>query len=701
MSNFDSLHPALQHHIVNSLGWKELRPFQDAAIPAVLCGVHSVILAPTAGGKTESAVFPLLSQMLSVPWAGLSVLYICPMKALINDLEARLQRYTNLLGRRASVWHGDISRGERDRILKTPPDLLITTPESLEAILVSSRANGEQFFGSLKAVVVDEIHLFAGDDRGWHLLALLARLTRISGHEFQRIGLSATVGNPTFLLEWLTGGCKRDARVLLPESAPPIEPDIRIDYVGSLENAATVVARVYRGEKRLVFVDSRARAEQLTHALRRLDIRVHLTHSSLSKDLRSRAEGAFRAEEDCVIVATSVLEVGVDVGDLQRVIQIDAPRSVSSLLQRMGRTGRRKDTGRNCLFLATRDESLLRAAALVRLFERGYVEPVQPPREPFHILAQQLLALCLQEAAIGKRDWFDWIGDVPAFRNMGGEEVQRMVTWMIENDILFESQGILSLGGKGEDLYGKRNFMELLSVFLASPYFTVLHGREELGHMDERTFMRDDGEEKRTIMLAGRSWQVEHIDWPRHQAFVKPADAPGSARWSSTISGSSFAVCQAMKDVLITPALGPTLSRRAAQRLDLLRGDFSWLEGLDKTYITADRRLEWWTFAGGITNMSICAGLQVSIAGRMACDDLKVIFPPGCTLSVAESAIATLCDTSATALSPDVDRRAIDGLKFSDLLPPELSIRAIQARFSDRPTLETILAQTLVVIGTR
>ncbi len=208
MSNFDRLHPALQHHIVNSFGWRELRPFQEAVIPPLLDGQHLIVLAPTAGGKTEAAFFPIVSRMLSEGWNGLSVLYICPIKALLNNLDVRLQRYCTLLGRRSALWHGDVKTTARRKLLREPADCLLTTPESLEVMLVSQNVDAPSLFSNLRVVIVDEIHAFAGDDRGWHLLSVLERISRLAGRNLQRIGLSATVGNPETLVDWLAGTCE-------------------------------------------------------------------------------------------------------------------------------------------------------------------------------------------------------------------------------------------------------------------------------------------------------------------------------------------------------------------------------------------------------------------------------------------------------------------------------------------------------------
>ena len=202
MKAFDRLHPALQHHIVNSLGWRDLREVQALSIDAYLDGNNMVVLAPTAGGKTESAFFPVISQMLSESWEGLSVLYVSPIKALLNNQEQRLHKYMQLVGRRAALWHGDTPQGERKRILSDPPDCLLTTPESLEVMLVSSKIDHHRFFQNVKVVVIDELHAFAGDDRGWHLLSVFSRIGKLAHHDLQRIGLSATVGNPVEMLAW-------------------------------------------------------------------------------------------------------------------------------------------------------------------------------------------------------------------------------------------------------------------------------------------------------------------------------------------------------------------------------------------------------------------------------------------------------------------------------------------------------------------
>jgi ATP-dependent helicase Lhr and Lhr-like helicase len=262
VSAFDRLHPALQHHVVNSLGWTNLRPVQERCIGPVLDGDNVLVLAPTAGGKTEAAILPLLSRALAEDWTGLGILYLCPIKALLNNLLDRLEHYCGLVGRRCHLWHGDTTDGERRVIVAEPPDVLLTTPESLEVLLVMRHRKHPQFLSSVRAVVVDEVHAFAGDDRGWHLLSVLERVQRIAGRPLQRVGLSATIGNAPDLLAWLSAG-SASGRVVDGTVNVGDPAEVQLDYVGSLENAATVIATLHAGEKRLIFCDSRSRVEQL------------------------------------------------------------------------------------------------------------------------------------------------------------------------------------------------------------------------------------------------------------------------------------------------------------------------------------------------------------------------------------------------------------------------------------------------------
>lgn len=691
MDPFDLLHPGVQYHLANTLRWNGLRATQAAAVSPILDGQDTLVLAPTAGGKTEAAVFPLLSRMAEREWSGVSVLYVCPLRALLNNLTPRIDGYCQWLGRSAAVWHGDVAQSQRQRILAQRPDILLTTPESLEAMLVSTKVDPRVLFAGLQAVVIDEIHAFAGDDRGWHLLAVLERLSRIAGRDLQRIGLSATVGNPDELLAWLQGGFHTRPRTVVSPavSSPgssPVPPDITVDFVGSVGNAATVIAALHRGEKRLVFVESRRQAEELGSALRDAGIETYLSHSSLSAAERRRSEAAFADARDTVIVATSTLELGIDVGDLDRVIQIGSTRTVASFLQRLGRTGRRPGTTRNCLFLCLEDESVLLAAGMLTRWSDGWVEPIAPPPHPRHIAAQQLMALCLQEHRITPSARSEWWGDLPVF----DDTTEQIMAHLIAEGF-FEPDGpFLHIGPEAERRFGRRYFSDLTAVFTAPPEFLVLAGRNEVGTIGT-DLLTVEGAGPRVLLLGGRSWQVTHVDWERRRCFVEPADGGGQAKWAGWSGGLSYDITRGMREVVLgrLPA-GVAFTERATRALAALRA--SYRENCDPERLVVrlpdEAAGRWWTWAGTAANRSLQASLPRLIDPRQKIDEKSVRLLPGVSVAEFGEAVAAV-----EWRDPFVDANAARGLKFSVALPQELAIQTLGARIGDSRSAMSVYAE--------
>jgi ATP-dependent helicase Lhr and Lhr-like helicase len=705
----DRLHPVVVHHIVNSLGWQSLRALQDQAAGPVLDGADALLLAPTAGGKTEAAVFPLLTAMETQGWPEMSVIYVCPLKALLNNLLPRLETYAGWLGRRVAVWHGDVTASARQRILREPPDVLLTTPESLEAMLISLKVEHGRLFTGLRAIVIDEVHAFAGDDRGWHLLAVLERLTIVAGRPIQRIGLSATVGNPAELLGWLQGSGRgsRFAVVVSPDTitaaglaraggsaaggvpgrdAPP-PGDIELDYVGSVSNAATVIAALHRGEKRLVFCDSRQLVEEIGAALRERGVTTFLSHASLPLDDRRRAEQAFAQARDCVIVATSTLELGIDVGDLDRVIQVNDPPSVAAFLQRTGRTGRRAGTSRNCLFLAVDTGSLLWSAGLLHLWGQGYVEPVVPPPQPRHIVAQQLLALCLQEHRIGSRLWAEgWNGLAPFDRS-----AEPILRYLVEQGFIDQDGELLFIGPAAEQRFGHRHFMGMTAVFTAPPQFTVLSGRREIGRTDPVLLtQKTDG--PRLLLLGGRSWRVTWTDWKRRRCYVEPAAGGGKARWLTPgVSGTSFALARAAREVLLGADPPVALTQRAKRILTKVRDQHVSAVHPGGTVITrTGEDVRWWTWAGYRANSTLAATLSDLTDSVQRFDDASIRMRTDLT---REAWSAGTADAAERLCLPDVDQRALAGLKFNEALPERLATATLAARLADLDSAARVLTE--------
>jgi len=704
MSHFEKLDPLVQHHIVNTLGWTSLRPLQEESIPPILAGKDCLLLAPTAGGKTEAAIFPILSRLCKEGKDGLKILYVCPLKALLNNLHERLSAYCEMLGLECGIWHGDIGPSQKQRYLKQAPAILLTTPESLEVMLISQKDGPRAFLKTVNTLVVDEIHAFAGDDRGWHLLAVAHRIEHLTGHKLQRIGLSATVGNPEQLLQWLIDGGRSESNtgvVIAPGmNAAPAESDITLDYVGSTENAAIVISRLYLGEKRLVFCDSRSRVEELGNLLRGLNVSVFLSHSSLSAEERRDSEAAFAQGQDCVIVATSTLELGIDVGDLDHVIQIDAPWSVASFLQRLGRTGRRSGSTRNCLFLATSDTALLRAAALLALWKDGYVEPVEPPHHPLHLFAQQIMALALQTGGIGREDWKKQMADSPIFGSEDPKTLDGIVNYMLEEGILWSDGVRLVIGDAGEGYFGRRHFIDLISVFASDPVFMVLHGRRELGSVDQVTFLRERRDDQPIVLsLGGRSWLVQDIDWQSRQAQVIPEERGGKSQWLGSGQGMSFRFARKVQELLASEDDDATWTGRTKDAIENLRNLYNFISKDDDLVLSNHEKDEfhWYTFAGASCNMAIASCLNETGYEPAYSDDFKI---RGKGAAKAHKAVQAVKYAIAEGLFEtfEIKQEILEALKFHQALPNSIAQKIMRARLFDENLIEAQLNRGILFL---
>lgn len=671
MSEFEKLHPALQYHVVNSLGWNSLRPTQLQAIDPILSGVHCLLLAPTAGGKTEAAIIPVLSRMMTHAWPGVSVIYVCPIKALLNNLEQRLSYYAGLVGRRVAVWHGDVSQSQKSHALKDAPDILLTTPESLEGMLVSTRIDRKAWFGNLRVVIADELHAFAADDRGWHMRAVLHRLQQYVPQEMQRLGLSATVSNPEDLLNWFAPtGLKK----VVGSASVSTDADVTIDFVGSLVNAGTVIARLHRGSKRLVFCDSRSSAEQLTSMLRGQDVRTFLSHASLSHSERKMAETAFAEEKDCVIVATSTLELGIDVGDLDHVIQIDAPATVSSFLQRMGRTGRRSGARRSCLFLCTNDDSLMLAMGICRLWSEAWVEAAYPPPEPWAIVAQQAMAATLERAQWPRQELISLL--CGAFPESNRQGISDVIGHMVDTGYLMDTDAVLQIGPMTEKQFGRAHYKELLASFSGAQLLLGRFGSVEVGYIDPT--MLTGEKQDRLILLAGKSWRITDVDWKRKIVWLEPAKEGGKARWTGSGRSLSREIAQGIFRAL-RQGTGEhaVISNRARIEIDQVIEDLPDTGNNVSMAITRNdtgvARL--WTFGGTRANRSIAKQIQSLVEVRridaIGLDLKKPIDPRELSADLLATALQFSTEEIMDLSKP---------IKFSECLPASLLLQIIRKR---------------------
>jgi len=358
-----------------------------------------------------------------------------------------------MVGLRRFVWHGDVGDSAKRKFVREPTEILMTTPESLEVMLVSQRSPVQKLFADLRLVIIDEVHALAGTDRGAHLMSVIERIAPSSRNDIQRVGLSATVGNPDHIVTWLTGSSKRDGIVVDPPRSPT-KRDLAIGLHESVAGLAGEAAARASGKKSLFFCQSRALTESVAERMRGRSIDVFVHHSSVSLEERKAAEDRFAHGTNACIVCTSTLELGIDVGDLDRVFQANAPSTVSSFMQRMGRTGRREGTTANTTFLCEDPEAVLQAVALIDLAREGWIERVPKQERCWPVLVHQLLALTLQFGAISAERCWAQLSRVPDFRAITRPEFDETVEHMKKEDFLFESGGLLSMGQHAERVFG-------------------------------------------------------------------------------------------------------------------------------------------------------------------------------------------------------------------------------------------------------
>ncbi|MCP4691495.1 MAG: DEAD/DEAH box helicase [Desulfobacterales bacterium] len=602
-SIFHKFHPRLRHEIVNRLGWQTLRPVQEMAGAAILDGRNVVALAPTAGGKTEAAFFPVLSDILQRPADGVKCIYVSPLRALLNNQEDRVKKYTGMVGLSCFKWHGEARRARKRAFIKEPADILMTTPESLEVMLISPRIPANRLFENLRAVIIDEIHALAACDRGAHLLAALERIRVYAREDFQRVGLSATVGNPGEILNWARGSSQREGRVIDPPRIPT-KKRVEIKYLPEFQVPGAAAQRA-RNRKTLFFCNSRALTEKIAKSMAPRRIRVFVHHSSISREERQEAEEFLARGADACVLCTSTLELGIDVGELDAVFQAEAPGSVSSFLQRLGRTGRRENSKMNAVFFTTGPEALLRAISLVELAKSHWVESAPLNNRCWHILVHQLMALCLQYGAVTRSRAWEILSNASCFRGIGKEEHHALIDYLIRKNFLFEESGRLSMGVEAEKKFGPKNFMELYSVFSSVKSFDVKTIGGRLIGTVENDFA-ETLEKESCFLLAGAAWVVKRMERAGSVIWVKKAAAGKTPTWGGFAPQlSGYELCRKMYDMIAGDAGCPYCDGPAKEELDAVREDKPLFRGRFAPFEIEGAHIFWWTYAGGKINAAL------------------------------------------------------------------------------------------------
>ncbi len=690
MGAFSRFDPLLQEKVVHRLGWSSLRPVQEMAADAILDGNNCIILAPTAGGKTEASMFPVLSGCLTNQELGMRVLYVCPTRALINNQVQRLGEYASMLGLGAFKWHGDVTAATKKKFLREPCEILLTTPESLEVMLVSGSVPTAKLFKHLKYVIIDEVHALASCDRGNHLISVLERIRAYCDNDFQRIGLSATVGNPEQVLEWLQGSSENPQKLIDPPKKAG-KKMIEIKRAGEPGQLASQVIRAAHGIKSLLFCESRRLVEKISSGLKEWGDPIYVHHSSLSREEREGSENEFHQGTEACIVCTSTMELGIDVGDLDKVLQVDCPATVSSFLQRMGRTGRRAGSVSNTTFFIEQESKLLQAIAIVELARSNWIENVKTQRKVWHILLHQIMAMCLERGAVTPSMLWDQLHQAYCFSEISKDKLDQFVRFLLGKDFLHDDGGMYSMGLKAEKAFGRKNFMEIYSVFSTPLEFEVIGLSGDVIGTVQWDFLEKLLEESSAFYLAGKSWLVERIEWKKKCVIVVPSPGGRVPKWDGiTPSFLSYELCRKMRDILVSTDDYPYLDLESKKLLESMRNDRQAFLSSKFAPIEYDEKgIIWWTWAGGNINNTLRTVFKLELASDVqASNEYVKIKSDLLTLRDYQTAIDKISDPQywnnpelLSTIFTMVPNYHLS--KFQPYLPEELKLRLVAETIFD------------------
>lgn len=610
MSIFDRYAPVVQDYIYRNR-WENLRAVQVAAGNAIFnTDDHVLLTASTAAGKTEAAFFPIITQFCEDPPKSIGCLYIGPLKALINDQFIRLTDLCDQAGIPIWHWHGDVAQNHKNRLMKRPSGILQITPESLEAILLHKHAAIGKLFHDLRYVVIDEVHSLLRGDRGGQTLCLIERLSRLAEVRPRRIGLSATIGEPEKTGELLAAGTGRSTFIPRIESKsakwrlsmehfytgearaeceqPDLEamPALAEKTDEAPKNADPGLGYIFehtRGKKCLVFANSREDCEAVTTTLRQYcenrgeADRFLIHHGNLSASYRETAEEIMKDDsQNMTAVTTSTLELGIDIGRLERAFQIDAPWTVSSFLQRMGRTGRR-DQPPEMWFVMREDEpeprallpaaipwKLLQGIALVQLYiEEKWVEPPRLDGLPYSLLYHQTMATLASDGEMSPRSLAERVLGLSYFHRVSQDDYKILLRHLIKKDHIQRTErGGLIVGLAGEKIIASYKFY---GVFKENEEYTVRSETQELGTIVAPPPI---GEK---VAIAGHVWTVLDVDHKRKLVYCEQVKGKIPAYFGLCAGDLHTKILGRMRQVLAEDARYPYLMKNAVARLENAR----------------------------------------------------------------------------------------------------------------------------------
>ena len=613
MDVFNRYAPFIQDYIYRS-GWQTLRGVQNAAGEAIFGTEDNVLLtASTASGKTEAAFFPILTLLDEDPAGSVGVLYIAPLKALINDQFGRLGELCNEAGIAVTRWHGDAPQSQKRKLLRKPSGILQITPESLESLMINKHMEIPHLFGDLRFIVIDEIHSLLRGNRGMQTFCLIERLCSLAGCSPRRIGLSATIGNPETAGRFLAAGSGRptiiprfdggkevwrlsmehfynmdpqadEGKQAVPETPIPESPTDAAPKAA--DPGIGYIFEHTRGKKCLIFTNSREECEAVCQNLRQYCEANHepdrflIHHGNLSTSYRESAEEEMKDDDSLMSVcATATLELGIDIGKLERAFQIDAPFTVSGFLQRMGRTGRRGDPS-EMWFVMREDHPepramlpemipwyLIQGIALVQLYiEERFVEPPRTQRLPYSLLYHQTMSTLASCGEMTPGELASRVLPLSCFHRISQEDYRILLRHLLEIDHISRTEnGGLILGLSGERIVNNYKFY---AVFQENVEYSVHSGPEELGTIVKPPPVGDK------IAIAGKVWIVDEVDHKKREVWCTLVKGNIPAYFGDVAGDIHTRILERMYGVLKEQKSYPYLMRHAVCRLQDARDTF-------------------------------------------------------------------------------------------------------------------------------
>ncbi|MFB6112869.1 MAG: DEAD/DEAH box helicase [Halodesulfurarchaeum sp.] len=530
---FGTLGPAVREAL-SERGFSTPTEPQQRAIPPIAASDHTLVVAPTGTGKTETAMLPIFDALHADPPDGFGALYVTPLRALNRDMRERLEWWGETLNLAVDVRHGDTTQYQRQKQANDPPDVLITTPETLQAMLTGSKLR--EGLESVRHVVVDEIHELAASKRGAQLTIALERLRELAG-PFQRVGLSATVGDPEEVGRFLTGdrGCSIvevdiSSRVEFQVVQPAITDEDR-SLASELLTTASVASHVRyirdlvaEHDSTLIFVNTRQTAEALGSRFRDLDVSVGVHHGSLSKSARIEVEDAFKAGEIDALLCTSSMELGIDVGRIDHVIQYASPREVARLLQRVGRAGHRSDEVSTGTIVTGHSDDTLEAMAIARRASSGAVEPAEIHHGSLDVVANQVVGLAMDAGEISARGAYEIVTRAYPFRDLDEESFKSVVTELSGNYVIWLDEVEDRIEKSGETWQYYYNNLSMIPDEETYEVYDIAGG-SQVGTLDER-FVVNFAEPGATFIQRGDMWRIAEIDEEEGRVEVSPIEDP-------------------------------------------------------------------------------------------------------------------------------------------------------------------------------